>query len=293
MNIGIVGHGVVGSVLSRFIRRSPAHRIVVYDKFQTAHSSSLHKESVNSCDLVFLCVPTPSDPDGTCDVSAVEECAEWITCPLCVRSTIPPGTTDRLSAKNGRLVGFSPEYIGESRFHGWREEAACGFLIVGGPDILFQLVRSLYESCSQQQLRYYHTSARTAELCKYMENCFLATKVAFVNQFFDIAHALNVEFDELRNLWLADPRIGDSHTRVTAERGFRGRCLPKDLAALVATMKYHSGAPLLESVLSYNRTICEEADRNVCRRDAQTMTCFENHRELSSGSISSSRDQIR
>jgi UDPglucose 6-dehydrogenase len=113
MNIGIVGHGVVGSVLSRFIRRSPAHRIVVYDKFQTAHSSSLHKESVNSCDLVFLCVPTPSDPDGTCDVSAVEECAEWITCPLCVRSTIPPGTTDRLSAKNGRLVGFSPEYIGE------------------------------------------------------------------------------------------------------------------------------------------------------------------------------------
>lgn len=93
-----------------------------------------------------------------------------------------------------------------------------------------------------------------------MENCFLATKVAFVNQFHDIALAFEVEFAELREMWLADPRIGASHTMVSEERGFRGRCLPKDLAALIAAMRPLGGAPLLEAVLSYNTALCHKAD---------------------------------
>jgi UDP-glucose 6-dehydrogenase len=94
-----------------------------------------------------------------------------------------------------------------------------------------------------------------------MENCFLATKVAFVNQFYDIAAKLGVDFAELRQLWLADPRIGPSHSSVTEERGFRGRCLPKDVSALVAEMKELGGAPLLEAVLEYNRRVCRASDK--------------------------------
>ena len=90
---------------------------------------------------------------------------------------------------------------------------------------------------------------------------FLAMKVAFVNQFYDVAQNLGVDFDALRTVWLADPRIGASHTQVTRERGFRGRCLPKDISALVTAMAPLGGAPLLEQVMAYNLEVCERSDR--------------------------------
>lgn len=103
--------------------------------------------------------------------------------------------------------------------------------------------------------------SRTAELCKYMEKSYLAMKVAFMNQFYDIASAFDVDFDCLREVWLAGPRIGTSHTWVTEERGFRGRCLPKDVSALISAMMEKGGAPLLEAVLEYNTDLCRQADR--------------------------------
>lgn len=264
MKVGVVGYGVVGSAIARFVARRNEHELVIFDKFIQPNDTAERKAAINLCDLVFLCVPTPAHRgDLGCDLSAVEECVGWITAPLCVRSTVPPGTVDRLSAETGLPIAFCPEYIGEQPGHPWREEGVCGFLIVGGPRDCYETVRALYQSCVESPLRYYHTSATAAELCKYMENCFLATKVAFVNQFFDIATAFGVEFPVLRQLWLADPRVGESHTNVTEERGFRGRCLPKDVAALLAAMKPLGGAPLLEAVLAYNSTVCERADRNL------------------------------
>jgi len=260
MRIGVVGYGVVGRAVSRLMAGNPCNRIAIYDKFLPSYNHPSHKDAVNSCGLVFLCVPTPAAADGSCDLSAVEEAAAWITAPLCIRSTVPPGTVDRLSA-GGLQVTFSPEYLGESPEHPWKDEAACGFVIVGGPAQLTELVAAAFQTVCGPEVRFYFTDARTAELCKYMENCFLATKVAFVNQFWDIAQTLGVDFETLREIWLADPRIGTSHTRVTEERGFRGRCLPKDISALIAAMKPLEGTPLLEQVAAYNRDICERADR--------------------------------
>ncbi len=270
MKLGVVGYGVVGSAMARLFRT--AHEVFVYDKYVPSFSCDLHKRAIDECDLVFLAVPTPAGADGmSCDISAVEECARWIQPPLCVRSTVPPGTTDRLSALSGRQTAFSPEYIGESPVHPWREEGDCGFVIVGGPSGLCDLVFSAFRECLPERTVFYRTTARTAELCKYMENCFLAAKVAFVNQFFDIASALGVTFDELRDAWLLDPRVGPSHSAVTPERGFRGRCLPKDIAALIAAMRPFGGAPLLEAVHSYNTEICNEADRRRGGRKTSSM----------------------
>ncbi len=247
--------------MERLFRRTTSHSLAIYDRFKTEYGSAANREAINRCDLVFISVPTPMKQDGHgCDVSAVEECVSWIEAPMCIRSTIAVGTTDRLSAETGKALCFSPEYLGESSFHLWPEDGACGFLIVGGPDSLVNLVVEAYKPVLASETRFYPTTALTAELCKYMENCFLATKVAFVNQFYDIASAFNVNYEELRHLWLADPRIGDSHTFVTEERGFRGRCLPKDLDAMIATMKPYGGAPLLEAVETYNAGVCTAAD---------------------------------
>jgi UDPglucose 6-dehydrogenase len=261
MKIGIVGHGFVGSAMARFFSRHSKHQMTIYDKYQPPFDRIEQKCLLNRSDLVFLCVPTPSAPDGlSCDTSCVEDCLEWIEPPVCIRSTVIPGTVDHLVAMTGKAISFSPAYVGEQSSHPWHDEGACGFVIVGGPPAMCDLVISAYADFPGDTLRFYRTTARTAELCKYMENCFLATKVAFVNQFFDIAAALHVDFFQLRELWLADPRVGSSHSSVTEERGFRGRCLPKDVSALVAAMRSIGGAPLLEAVLEYNRELCRAAD---------------------------------
>jgi UDPglucose 6-dehydrogenase len=262
MKIGIVGHGVVGSAMARFFSRHPEPEVAIYDKYQALYNTAEQQSAVNRSDLVFVAVPTPTAADGlSCDTSRVEECLEWISPPVCLRSTVVPGTVDRLAAKTGKAISFSPEYLGEQSNHPWHEEGACGFLIVGGPSDLCELVISAFAGVPDSELKSYATTARMAELCKYMENCFLATKVAFVNQFYDIAQAFDVDFSELRELWLVDPRVGSSHSSITAERGFRGRCLPKDVSALVAAMKATGGAPLLEAVLDYNKHVCQVADQ--------------------------------
>jgi UDP-glucose 6-dehydrogenase len=151
--------------------------------------------------------------------------------------------------------------VGETRWHPWKGIESHGFVIVGGEKSLCDLVVRTYQAYLGPLLHYYITDAKTAELCKYMENSFLATKVAFVNQFYDLAQTFEVNFNDLRELWLADERVGRSHTIVTDERGFRGRCLPKDLAAIIHAAKPLGGAPLLEAVDRYNEEVCQRSDK--------------------------------
>lgn len=230
MKLGVVGYGTVGRALVDCFSSNRNHAISVYDKYIRELGTSAHRKAVNKCDLVFISVPTPTSDDGlACDISAVEDAISWVEAPTCVKSTVIPGTTDQLSRKIGRALAFSPEYVGESESHPWKSSGSCGFVIVGATDNLCDLVIDAYRSTLGPDVAYYRTNTRTAELCKYMENCFLATKVAFVNQFFDISNSLGVDFEELRKLWLADPRVGFSHTQVKKLRQESPRaplCLP-------------------------------------------------------------------
>jgi UDP-glucose 6-dehydrogenase len=92
-----------------------------------------------------------------------------------------------------------------------------------------------------------------------MENAFLATKVAFANQFYDLARAAGVDYEDVRRLFLLDERVGASHTEVHPERGFGGRCLPKDMKSIVAWARPRADATLLEDVLEYNDRLRERA----------------------------------
>ena len=262
MKIGICGLGYVGRALERFFRRSPQNDIFLYDKYICGIDSVLHQDAINDADLVFVAVPTPTASDGTCSIAEVEDAVHWITSPVCIKSTIIPGTVERLVEVTGKRIAFSPEYIGETPFHPWTEIDSCGFLILGGCDEVSELVIEAHRQCERICARVHKTTSRTAELCKYMENAFLATKVAFVNQFFDIANAFDVDFDELCQLWLLDSRIGESHTKVTPERGFSGRCLPKDLLALITAMRMQGGAPLLDADQTFNQLLIDHQQKH-------------------------------
>jgi UDPglucose 6-dehydrogenase len=261
MKLGIVGYGVVGKALAKVFRYDAGNPdVVIYDKYLKRMNAPRRRAAIQKCDLVFVAVPTPPKADGSCDVSAVEEVAAWVSPVMCVKSTVPPGTVDRLAARTRKTICFSPEYVGETVWHPLKGIENHGFIIVGGERAACDLVIRAYQQFLGPLPRYIITTAKTAELCKYMENAFLATKVAFVNQFYDLAQGFGVDYDELREIWLADERVGRSHTIVTQERGYRGRCLPKDMGAIIHAAQEAGGAPLLEAVECYNRELCRRAD---------------------------------
>jgi UDPglucose 6-dehydrogenase len=258
MNIGICGYGIVGQGLGRFLGRRSSIRLTIHDKFDRRFANPEGYACFSKCDFVFVAVPTPTSSDGmSCDLESVHEVVSHIDVPMCIKSTIPPGTTVALVNRYKKSIAFSPEYMGEGPRHPWPETDSCGFVIVGGSKEVCRLV-STTMSAINPNLSVRITDAISAEMCKYMENCFLATKVIFMNQFHELCSAADLDFETVRDLFLLDSRIGTSHTFVTDDRGFGGKCLPKDVRALIGWARPYGGAPLLERVIEFNERIREQ-----------------------------------
>jgi UDPglucose 6-dehydrogenase len=222
-------------------------------------------EELGDCNFVFICVPTPQKENGQCDTSIVDDIAHKLhrvnqDSILIIRSTVEIGTTERLTKELSHKIVFQPEYLGETQQHPFLDPRTRPFVILGGERKAVQEVANLYKTVYNSDVCYYFSNAKTAELCKYMENSFLATKVIFCNEFADIAAAFGVDYNELRELWLADYRIGRSHTDVYPnKRGFSGKCLPKDTSALVHSSEK---AGFIPELLKEVRRINQERYRN-------------------------------
>jgi len=245
--IGIVGLGFVGKSMKRLFGDSA----VTYDVADGASGRS----KINMCDVAFVSVPTPVADDGACDTSIVEECVGWIETPqIVLRSTVTPGTTERLRRQTGKAIIFQPEYIGETAAHPLVDARKHDFIILGGPTAETSAVANLYAHYYHSSVHFYFTDSTTAEVAKYMENSFYATKVTFCNEFYDIARAHGVDYNELREVWLADPRISRDHTFVYPDnRGFSGKCLPKDVSAIIRSSLARGAKPsLMQAVMAIN-----------------------------------------
>lgn len=249
-SVAIVGYGAVGRGISQLFPNA-----VPYDEPLAIGS----RDDVNRCRFAFVAVPTPMGADGSADTSVVEEVVSWIESDVIIlRSTVPVGTTDRLREATGKAIVFQPEYgPAETPDHPFNNLRNVRWAILGGDRRDTVRVADLYKTTFNADLVINQTDARTAELAKYMENAFLALKVTFCNEFYDIAEAHGVDYNELRELWLLDPRIGRSHTFVLPfSRGFGGRCLPKDLSAIIAFASKAGVRPrLLEAVRDVNARI--------------------------------------
>lgn len=228
-SVAIVGYGSVGRAVNALFPDA-----VTYDEPLGIGS----RDAVNECRFAFVAVPTPPRVDGECDVSLVEDVVSWLdTDYIVIVSTVAVGTTERLARETGKRIVFQPEYgPGETPSHPFNDLRNMSWLILGGERADTVAVADLYKTVYSADVTIAQTDARTAELAKYMENAFLALKVTFCNEFYDIAAALGVDYNELRELWLLDPRIGRSHTFVLPDqRGYGGKCLPKDVSAIVQT----------------------------------------------------------
>ena len=256
--IGIVGLGYVGTAIYDFFKD---HYEVIFLDPEKENSSS--KEEINTCDLGVVCVPTPIAEDKSCDLSLVEETVNWLETPLILmKSTVEPGTTDRLREETGKRIVFSPEYSGESTY--WspylfdddiKEEPWYTF--GGDPEDTTILVNT-YMKVVGPTKTYQQTDAKAAEVAKYVENCFYATKVLFCYEIAEICKSAGVDYNEMRELWLLDPRVNKMHTAVFTENNkpFGGKCFPKDINALVRfAQKNGYEAKFLEEVIKSNERV--------------------------------------
>lgn len=236
--IGIIGYGIVGQAVAYGFSNQEIH---IYDKYKPSEPL---KEVVEKSDYIFICLPTPikSDESGI-DLSIIEEGIRKIV-PLTktsdkiiiIKSTVIPDTTKGFIKKYPQsLFCFNPEFLTEAAF--LQDFINTDRIIIGTEnDLVFRRVSSLYQRI-MPKIKIFHTDPTTAEMVKYMANCFLATKVIFANEVSEICQKLGIKYEEVKEMVVADRRIYDSHLNITTFRGFGGKCFPKDLLALRALAK--------------------------------------------------------
>ena len=254
-NILIIGYGVVGKNMERELKSLDPD---IIDKY----SPEYNKISKSYYDLAFICVNTPFTEDDPCDcsevVNAINENKDRMKEDgiFVIKSTILPGSTERMRNETKQKLVFSPEYYGSTQHNNNFE---FNFTILGGAreDCIkvIQILQKVYDGRHEFRI----IDSKTAELAKIMENAWLATKVSFCNQFFEIAEKEGVAYEELRELFILDPRVNPSHTFVYRDHPYwESHCLDKDVPAIAIT----EDAELLEAVIEFNEKRKSEFERN-------------------------------
>tara|TARA_R110000796_G_C14455688_1_gene423930 strand:+ start:87 stop:923 length:837 start_codon:yes stop_codon:yes gene_type:complete len=235
--IGIIGNGFVGNSIA--FGFSPTHEIKIHDKDIKRNLNTI--EEVLECDFVFVAVPTPMNQDGSINLDIVERALNDINTNnnkdnvIILKSTMVPGTVDKLIEKYPNLnIVFNPEFLTE-------RTAKLDFLtqariILGGNPRHTSKVKNLFEE------RFMHcyvieTNPTTAEMIKYMNNVFFASKVSIMNEFKQVCDKVGANWEVALKGFAADQRIGDSHLNVPGpdgKMGFGGSCFPKDINAFTS-----------------------------------------------------------
>lgn len=277
MKIGILGQGFVGSAIREGLKSH--YEILTYDLDSSKCNSNLIDVTENS-DIIFVCVPTPMRKDGSCDTRILESAIDDIyrvfqesqrkNAPiLVIKSTIPPGTTNNINEKyKDMTVLFSPEFLTEANsFEDFKNQNR---IIIGShKDTNDQAikVKNMFKKVFQPIFtEIIIAGSEEAEMCKYFINCFLASKVTFSNQMYDICSTAGLNYETVKNLALKDPRIGKSHMMVPGpdgDRGFGGHCFPKDLEAMIKFGIDNgelSSASFLREVKNYNSIVRKNKD---------------------------------
>lgn len=270
MKIAIVGLGYVGKAMFNLFKDH--YEVVYHDPYikdkDTIKEYGYSEDTAyinQDCELAIVCVPTPmkKDMDNECDISLVRGCIEWLETPLILlKSTVEIGTTDMLIKETGKPIVFSPEYCGESthltatNFTTAIKETP--FFTFGGDKAHCNAIIDIFMPVTGPSKVYRSTSATEAEIAKYMENTFFGLKVAFCYEMNEICKAFGVDYNEVRDLWLLDPRICKSHTGVMHNNvhPFGGKCLPKDINALVqGSIKAGYNPEYIQAILDNNERL--------------------------------------
>jgi GDP-mannose 6-dehydrogenase len=232
--------------------------------------------AIHSSEVSVVCVGTPSNANGSLDLRYVKRVCQEIGVALksksnrhvvVIRSTMLPGTirdtvlpaleeASGKSAGDGFGVCINPEFLREGT--SLKDFYAPPFTLIGADDeSTAETVRQLYTAINAPLLV---TSTKTAEMVKYVCNCFHALKVSFANEVGNICKALGVDSHEVMDIFCQDKKLNLSAYYLKSGFAFGGSCLPKDLRAITYKAKeLDVEVPVLSAILPSNRLQIERA----------------------------------
>lgn len=277
MKIGFIGQGWIGKhYADDFENRG--YEVVRY-ALEAPYNTN--KEKIKECEIVFVAVPTPTTPEGF-SYEAVESALSVVAkgATVVIKSTLYPGTTETLQSSFPNLYIFhSPEFLRETTAA--HDAAHPDRNIVGTPSqsgshlTRAESVLNVLPSAPYNKIM----PSREAELVKYAGNCFLYTKVVFMNVLYDLVKAQDLDWEVFRDALVHDPRIGESHTQpvhtsghiqapVASGRGAGGECFIKDFEAFrqLTTEQLSGGSKVhevLTALMHYNNHLLRESGKDL------------------------------
>jgi len=231
MKIGIIGLGIIGSAIKYGFEKL-GHQIFEHDIILMTKI-----ENVLDAEIIYICVPTPSAEDGSCDTSIVEQVISDLKNLefkgiVAIKSTVKPGTTQKLIDSLEMDICFVPEFL--------RERCAIvdftekhDLLAVGTHSK--QVYDKVVECHGKYPQNHAMLSPSEAELLKYYSNVFNSTKIIFANEMYEIAAAIGADYSKIKDAFVKRGTSVDLYLDVNENfRGYGGMCLPKDTAALAS-----------------------------------------------------------
>ena len=230
VGLGFVGNAVAESYVSSFVE------VVVVDPGKGYNNSY---NDLKDCAGIFVCVPSPQGDDGSCDTSILESVLKELkeigyTGAVISKVTAPPNVYAELQKEYANLVHV-PEFL--TAANAVQDYATGKFCYIGGLVGAYRNEAERLIGLGQKSLvQIIHCSIQEASLVKYTLNCFLATKVIFMNEVAKLAEANDCDWWTMQSMLSVDPRIGPTHLQVPGpdgKFGFGGMCFPKDTSAML------------------------------------------------------------
>ena len=222
------------------------------------------KKSINTSDVIFICVGTPTKKSGSsADLSQIYNVASEIKSSInnfkiiVTKSTVPVTTGDEIEkilSKKNKKKNFSvvsnPEFLREGE--AIRDFTYPDRIIVGSNDIRSnRVLKNLYAPLISKGAQYVHTERKAAELIKYASNAFLATKITFINEIANLCEKIGINVEDISIGMGLDKRIGSRFLR--AGPAYGGSCFPKDTKAITSTAdKFKTNLSVIKSVIKSN-----------------------------------------
>lgn len=235
MNIGIIGQGFVGNAIYQKFKNF--YDVYTFDVKSNLCNSS-YEELIKKCNVIFVCVPTPMNEDGSCNIELVENVLKKLNketkATVVIKSTVLPGTTEKFNNvfENISIV-FNPEFLTER--NAVEDFNNQNRIILGGPRPTTTELKQIYSTVFPNAYLI-KTGSTHAEMIKYFTNTFLSTKVSFANEMYELCNSLDLDYDKVVEYATLDSRLGKSHWSVPGpdgDFGFGGHCFPKDLSAII------------------------------------------------------------
>ena len=264
MKIGIIGQGFVGNAVYQKLREG--FDVKTYDTKGMIYCNSREQETLDN-EVVFICLPTPMNQDGSCHTGIVEAAIKrvfefGVAKIVVIKSTVPPGTCAKWSKQFPSLdIIFNPEFLTEANaVNDFNNQTR---IILGGPLAATTKLKTVFSKVFPNA-SIVKTDSTNAEMVKYVTNTFLATKVSFANEMYQICGKLGIDYDKVIEYVCYDNRLGKSHWSVPGpdgDFGFGGHCFPKDLQALISLAHDLNVQPrILNSVDTKNNEVRKNKD---------------------------------